>query len=171
MDNRPALLAQHNATYAVMDEAIHLFHRMKAIAEQLHGGGEMSAGKRGILRDLARLGPKTVPQLARMRPVTRQHIQSLVDPMAAQGLVAFQHNPDHKRSRLVAITDEGLALVQEMFEREEQLFALLGIELDERDLETAARTIRTIRETLASPEAAAAIESIKRDEVVMEVGE
>ncbi len=154
-----------------MDEAIHLFHRMKAVAEQLHGGGEMSAGKRGILRDLARLGPKTVPQLARMRPVTRQHIQSLVDPMAEQGLVAFRHNPDHKRSRLVAITDKGLAFVNAMFEREAQLFNTLALELDARDLETTARTMRMIRESMASPEAAAAIELITRNDVATEVSE
>lgn len=151
----------HNA---VMEETVRLFHRMKAVAEALHGGGEMSAGKRGILRDLDRLGPKTVPQLARMRPVTRQHIQSLVDPMVEQGLVEFRHNPDHKRSHLVAITEEGRAAVQAMFEREARLFEALGVEIAARDLEISVDVLQKLRAALAGPEAVDAIERLARAE-------
>jgi DNA-binding MarR family transcriptional regulator len=157
MISRALTDAPHNT---VMDETVRLFHRMKAVAEALHGNGEVSAGRRGILRDLDRLGPKTVPQLARMRPVSRQHIQSLVDPMAEQGLVEFQHNPDHKRSKLIAITDKGRAFVNEMFEREAVLFETLGVQIDHADLETTARTLRAMREALASPEAQEAIAAI-----------
>lgn len=154
--------------HAVTAEAVRLFHRMKAVAAALHGRGEMSAGKRGILRDLDRLGPKTVPQLARMRPVSRQHIQSLVEPMASEGLVEYQYNPDHKRSKLVAITEKGRALVNEMFEREEALFASLGVQVDPHDFEITARTLRTIREALASPEADLAVSAICVNESTME---
>ncbi len=152
----------NQAVYAVMDEAARLFHRLKAVAEQLHGGGEVSAGKRGILRDLERLGPKTVPQLARMRPVTRQHIQSLVDPMAELGLVEFRHNPDHKRSRLVAITEAGREFVIEMFRREQLLFERVGLDIDTDNLDTTAQTLRLFCDRLASPETAEEIESIAR---------
>jgi hypothetical protein len=42
----------------------------------------MTAGKRGVLKGLDRLGPQTVPQMARARPVSRQHIQTLVNRLA-----------------------------------------------------------------------------------------
>jgi len=167
MDDSHGQIAGHNT---VMEETARLFHRMKAVAEALHGGGEMSAGKRGILRDLDRLGPKTVPQLARMRPVSRQHIQSLVDPMAEEGLVEFRRNPDHKRSRLVAITNKGQALVREMFTREAALFVALGVQLNPRDLQTTEKILRAIRETLSSPEAQEAIEQIGRNAARVEAG-
>src|SRR6185295_2962392 len=58
----------------------------------------------GLLRSLKLGGPQTVPALARSRPVSRQHIQTLADAMAAEGLLAFKPNPAHKRSPLVTLT-------------------------------------------------------------------
>lgn len=61
----------------------------------------------GLLRSLKLGGPQTAPALARSRPVSRQHIQTLADAMAADGLVAFKPNPAHKRSQFVTITAKG----------------------------------------------------------------
>jgi DNA-binding MarR family transcriptional regulator len=61
----------------------------------------------GLLRSLKLGGPQTVPALARSRPVSRQHIQTLADAMAAEGLLAFKPNPAHKRSPLVTLTAKG----------------------------------------------------------------
>src|SRR5215813_8522065 len=66
---------QYAAMQEVFDEAVSLFHLLRALAARLHGQGEMTAARRGILRGLERLGPQSVPQLARARPVSRQHIQ------------------------------------------------------------------------------------------------
>jgi len=57
----------------------------------------LSAARRGVLRSLARLGPQTVPQMAGARPVSRQHIQTIVNALAADGLVETIDNPAHKR--------------------------------------------------------------------------
>lgn len=61
----------------------------------------------GLLRSLKTDGPQTVPALARTRPVSRQHIQTLADSMARDGLIAFQPNPAHKRSPLMTLTVKG----------------------------------------------------------------
>ena len=46
----------------------------------------------GLLRSLALLGPLTVPQIAQMRPTSRQRMQRLADGLAAEGLVQFIDN-------------------------------------------------------------------------------
>lgn len=139
----PAPLSQ------LFDETVALFHHLRAAAETVHGEGELSAARRGVLRSLETHGPKTVPDLARMRPVSRQHIQTIVDALAADGLVELKNNPAHKRSSLVALTAAGRALLAEMREREEKFLREAGFDVSEPDLRKAAETLRRVRQTLA----------------------
>jgi len=51
--------------------------------------------------------PLTVPQIARAMGLTRQAVQRLVDVMCDDGLLKFQDNPDHKRAKLISLSNEG----------------------------------------------------------------
>jgi DNA-binding MarR family transcriptional regulator len=133
----------------ILLETVALYHRLKIAAEQLHGGGELAAGKRGILKSLE-AGPQTVPQMARARPVSRQHIQSLVDPLAAAGYVELVDNPHHRRSGLVHLTEKGRNLVRQMNRKEKQIFARLSRRLDGVRLRRATRALREVRLLLES---------------------
>lgn len=133
-------------------ETISLFHRLKLAIQEVHGLSEAAAGRRGVMRGLYRLGPQTVPQMARVRPVSRQHIQVLVDGLAADGLVEFLDNPAHKRSRLVALTQAGKQLVELMDRREALVMSQLVIPLQEKKLRSATRVLRTVNELFQSKE-------------------
>ncbi len=132
----------------VFSETVALFYRLRAVAEEVHGQGEMTAGKRGILKDLARLGPQTVPQMARAHPVSRQHIQLLVNMLEAEGYVQLLDNPAHKRSLLVRLTPEGEVLFQTMRQQEAERLSALDIDIEEKDLETTVSVLRSLRELL-----------------------
>jgi DNA-binding MarR family transcriptional regulator len=56
----------------------------------------------------------TVPQIGRRLGVTRQNIQRLANQLAAEGMVTFAENPDHKISPLVQLTDKGRAALDEI---------------------------------------------------------
>jgi Transcriptional regulators len=116
------------------------------VAKQIHRQGELSGGRRGVLRDLDRLGPQTVPQMARVRPVSRQHIQTIVNQLAVEGYVEFIENPAHKRSHLVSLTEEGKELVDEMNRLELDLLTGLELGIPEEDMRTAASVLRALRE-------------------------
>ena len=131
---------------AVVDETIALFHRLRWVAEQLYGEPGRSTSRRGILRGLQRYGPQTVPQLARARAVTRQHVQLVVDGLVAARLVVLRPNPAHARSRLVAITAQGEALVAAMDAVDDRVLRVIGPGLVTEDLATTARTLRAVRE-------------------------
>ncbi len=94
-----ATAAAAAALPSLFAETVALFHRLRATAAQMHGQGELSAGRRGILFELARLGPQSVPQMARARPVSRQYVRGLVDGLRADGLVDLAANPAHRRAR------------------------------------------------------------------------
>lgn len=99
-------------------EVRRLFHALRAAADELHAGREISAAMRGVMESLARGGPRSVPDLARERPVSRQHIQTIVDALLQAGHVELHENPAHKKSRLVALSRRGAALFAEMMAAE-----------------------------------------------------
>jgi len=129
---------------AVVDETIALFHRVRYVAEQIYGPDGRSTARRGLLRGLVRYGPRTVPQLALARRVTRQHTQEVVDRLAADGLVELIANPAHARSRLVRATRRGESLVERMDETDARVLVAIGGGLSIRDLAVTARTLRVV---------------------------
>jgi DNA-binding MarR family transcriptional regulator len=132
----------------LIDETVLLFRRLRAVASELYGQGELSGGRRNLLRELEQAGPQTVPQMARARSVTRQHVQALVNPLAEQGYVEFVDNPAHKRSRLVRLTVAGGRYVAEMKRREAELLSQLETGVAARDTRAAAAVVRAVREAM-----------------------
>ncbi len=131
----------------LFDETVALFHRLRATAANTHGQGELSASRRGVLRSLAR-GPSTVPELARQRPVSRQHIQVIIDSLAEDGLVESRPNPAHQRSSLIAITPKGETLLRTMESRERKALTATDWPVSESAVKQAAKTLRQIRQHL-----------------------
>ena len=95
--------------------------RLSEIVGAVHGDRQMANASRGVLRYLMAAGPRTVPEIAAWRATSRQFIQRLVDALAADGLVALKDNPQHQRSRLVAVTRKGRARVSAMVAKEVRL--------------------------------------------------
>jgi DNA-binding MarR family transcriptional regulator len=96
------------------------------------------------------MGPQTVPQLARERSVTRQHVQALVNPLVEAGYVELLDNPAHRRSRLVGLTESGRELVTGMDCRESEALSALGVAAPGEELRRAAEVLRSVRESLGS---------------------
>jgi DNA-binding MarR family transcriptional regulator len=137
------------ALEAVVDQTVSLFHLLRALTEELHGQGELTAARRGVLRGLDRLGPQTVPQMARARPVSRQHIQMLVNQLEVDGLVELRANIAHKRSRLVALTPQGKAYLEALYQREAAFYATLDLAVPEEALRSTAHVLCSLRDALA----------------------
>jgi DNA-binding MarR family transcriptional regulator len=127
-----------------------LFNRLKLVAEQVHHQGEMSGGRRAVLRLLNETGAQTVPQISRLRSVSRQHVQALVNELAAESFVEFADNPAHKRSPFVQLTRRGQQAVNAMNRREQQLHLKLRMEIPEAELLAAAYTLRRVRAVFES---------------------
>lgn len=103
-----------NEKSAKPDEGLYLLlgwirasHKLRALGQELGAMTEGGRGAWGVLHSLATEGPQTVPQLARARPVSRQHIQKIANELMAAGFIESVPNPAHRRSRLLAITANG----------------------------------------------------------------
>ena len=126
----------------LLSEVRSLYNRILQVGEALHANEPVTLGMRAVLEYLQANGATTVPEIARSRSVTRQHIQTLVNGLLDAGCVRLQSNPQHKRSSLVALTADGARIIQRMRQRESRF-------LDQRDFGLAPTRIREATSTLA----------------------
>ena len=136
-------------TEAVADlilEVAQCFFRMRAMGQKTGLITAWGGGAFGFMRSLAMQGPLTVPQIAEMRPTSRQRMQRLADDLAEQGLVRFVDNPRHQRSKLVQLTPKGEAHFDDMSARFQKIASTLGSTLDEAKIRSAADVVRHLSE-------------------------
>src|SRR5262245_18657692 len=112
-------------------EVAQFFFRLRAAGQRAGLITDWGGGAFGFMRSLALLGPLTVPQIAGMRPTSRQRMQRLADELAAEGLVELIDNPRHRRSRLLRLTRKGQARYREMGARFLTMTASMGADLSE----------------------------------------
>lgn len=131
-----------------MDEVRLLNHRLVRTAEELHADTGVSVPGRAVLEFLRRTGPTSVPDIARARYVTRQHIQGIVDSLTDAGLVERATNPAHRRSQLIALTESGAATIDSMHQRERRLLDQRMTGIDDHDVVAATAVLVAVRAAL-----------------------
>lgn len=136
--------AQRDAFYPLSLAVRRLFHKLGHGAATLHQDTGVSAGMRAVLESVINDGPQTVPQMARVRPVTRQHIQGLVNTLLDEGYVETIDNPAHKRSRLISPTPLGEMAFRALREKENQSFRDVKIDATAAELEAATRVLTAL---------------------------
>src|SRR5829696_5235198 len=128
----------------LMLEVAQCFFRIRALGQKTGLITSWGGGAFGFMRSLALLGPLTVPQIAQMRPTSRQRMQRLADELAAEGLVEFIDNPKHRRSKLVRLTRKGDARYRKLSARFLSIASTMGIALSEAEIRRAAEIVRQL---------------------------
>ena len=125
-------------------EVAQFFFRLRAVGQNAGLITNWGAGAFGLMRSLAVIGPLTVPQIAKMRPTSRQRMQRLADELAAEGLVEFIENPRHRRSKLVRLTRKGHARYRELSTRLLEIASTIGADLIEADIRKTTEIVRRL---------------------------
>jgi DNA-binding MarR family transcriptional regulator len=133
---------------ALLDQVRLLWHVLGQVADRLHEDEQVTLGMRAVLEFLEREGPTAVPEVARSRRVTRQHIQALVNDLLELRLVVLDANPAHRRSALVGLTHEGQEAFRRMKRRERRFFDGLDLKARPSDLRRATETLKAVREAM-----------------------
>ena len=142
---RDALVdSKAEAVADLMLEVAQCFFRIRAVGQKTGLITPWGGGAFGFMRSLALFGPLTVPQIAEMRPTSRQRMQRLADELAAEGLVEFIDNPRHRRSKLVRLTPEGGARFRELNGRLLSIASTVGVTLNEADIRSAIEIVRYV---------------------------
>ena len=139
-DSKAAAIAE------LMLEVAQCFFRIRAFGQKTGFITSWGGGAFGFMRSLALLGPLTVPQIAQMRPTSRQRMQRLADELAAAGLVEFIDNPRHRRSKLVRLTPKGDASYRELNSQLLSLASTMGLALSEAEIRKTTEIVRHLSE-------------------------
>jgi len=142
----PIVDSTAEAITELMLEVAQCFFRIRALGQKTGLITSWGGGAFGFLRSLALLGPLTVPQIAQMRPTSRQRMQRLADELAAEGLVAFIDNPRHLRSKLVQLTPRGDARYRTLNARLLSIASSMGGALSGPDIRRATQVVRQLSE-------------------------
>jgi DNA-binding MarR family transcriptional regulator len=141
---RPVVGSKAEAIAELMLEVAQCFFRIRAVGQKTGLITSWGGGAFGFIRSLALLGPLTVPQIAQMRPTSRQRMQRLADELAAEGLVKFTDNPKHRRSKLVRLTPKGDARYREWNARFLEIASTMGVALGEADIRKTTEIVRRL---------------------------
>ena len=132
------------AVAELMLEVAQCFFRIRAVGQKTGLITSWGGGSFGFMRSLALLGPLTVPQIAEMRPTSRQRMQRLADELEADGLVEFIDNPKHRRSKLVRLTRKGDARYRELDARFLSIASATGVAPSEADIRKTTEVVRQL---------------------------
>ena len=143
-------MAKAEAIAELMLEVAQCFFRIRAVGQKTGLITNWGGGAFGFMRSLATLGPLTVPQIAEMRPTSRQRMQRLADELSAAGLVEFIDNPKHRRSKLVRLTRKGEARYEKLTARFLATASTIGGDLSEAEIRNTIRIVRRISDDVKS---------------------
>jgi len=137
---------------ALLQEVLVLSNQIKKTAFQTNAEELLPTPTKVLLQDLRRLGPRTVPDLARERASSRQNVQIIVNRLEKLGYVTSATNPNHKKSALISLTSEG-ELMLEKSERESLLMIdRLSGAITERQADDILRMLKKVRGALGGQE-------------------
>ena len=143
-DTGPIADGKAEAVAELMLEVAQCFFRIRALGQRTGLITSWGGGAFGFMRSLALLGPLTVPQIAQMRPTSRQRMQRLADELAAEGLVDFIDNPRHQRSKLVRLTPKGDARYRVLSARLLAVASTMGLALSEASIRKTSEIVRQL---------------------------
>jgi DNA-binding MarR family transcriptional regulator len=142
----PIVDSKAEAVEELMLEVAQCFFKIRAFGQRTGFITGWGGGAFGFMRSLALLGPLTVPQIAQMRPTSRQRMQRLANELAAEELVEFIDNPKHRRSKLVRLTPKGDARYRELNARLLSIASTMGVALSEADIRKTIEIVRHLSE-------------------------
>lgn len=122
------------ALYSVFGGTSALFHRVGALIGRVHPLDDM--------------GPRTMPRMARARPVSHQYVRC-----SDEGRVEIAGNPAHERSGLVRSAPRDRDLVEEIGRRDAELLGKPEVYIPEEDPRVAAGILRSPRGILCGERA------------------
>ncbi len=92
--------------------------------------------------------PLPVAQIARNMWLTRQSVRRTAMVLKDRGFVEFQENPNHRRARLVVLTQQGRDVLDQVTRMEIGWSNNVGKDMGAAKLEEAIRTLGSLGELL-----------------------
>ena len=88
----------------------------------------------------------TVPQIARRMGLTRQGVQRIINDLERLGMVILEENIDHKRAKLVSLTEVGKQTLAQIDKEQTVWVNQLSEDLSDKEINQALKVVQSIIE-------------------------
>ncbi|MGP5211886.1 MarR family winged helix-turn-helix transcriptional regulator [Psychrobacter alimentarius] len=92
--------------------------------------------------------PQTASQIARNMGLTRQAVQRLIDVMHEDELLLFHDNPEHKRAKLIRLSERGEMIYSQLYDKQLAWAVNGSTDISEAELETTLSVLKRIANTI-----------------------
>ena len=154
------IAAAHQDLELLLSEVNALTLALKQVTRLEDAGGLLSATQ-CVLRFL-REGPKTVPQIARVRGTSRQNMQILVNRLQREALVTLVSNPAHRRSALVELTEQGKRALASVTALQRDFAHSMSPQCSQSEVRSAVALLRRLRESIVKLQNAPSVTAAAR---------
>ncbi len=144
------MTTREEALTAVIRNVRTCFNQLKRLSEQLNEDLGINPSMRAVMEALFRKSPQTVPDIAKGRGVTRQHVQMIMNSLLDDELVETQSNPAHRRSVLYSLTRKGRIAFDEILGREAEPLRRIAAVVPADDLELVAAALDKIGQRIGA---------------------
>lgn len=90
----------------------------------------------------------SVAQIARSMGLARQNVQRLANALAEEHIVEYAPNPDHRRAKLVCLTERGRSAMKELGERQERWANETASRVSAAEIQAARDVLMKLRSRL-----------------------
>lgn len=118
-----------------------LMQAAESCVEDGLAGTNLTVRMRAVLEILHKYGEQTVPELAARLEIQRQYVQIMCNETLASGFIEQRANPRHKRSPILALTDQGSTLIEDILSNEMQIMQEMSEGLSTEDIATALKVV------------------------------
>jgi DNA-binding MarR family transcriptional regulator len=138
------------ASEAFTDLVLEVFRtngRLLAVGDRLAAPAGLTSARWQVL-GAVEAAPLSVAGIARAMGLARQSVQRIADLLAAEGIVAFQDNPAHRRAKFVVPTRRGREMLTTVNRLQADWARQVSDGMAAGELEAAAAILRHIRARL-----------------------
>lgn len=150
---RPEDYSANRETNELIVEVFRLNGLLISTADKLVAKFGITGARWQVMGALVQTGGlETVSRLARDMGLTRQSVQRVVNEMVNDGLLTFEDNPHHKRSKLIRMTAEGEKVFTAALEIQLPWVKELSEGISKKKLVEARQVLELLRHRLAKKE-------------------
>ena len=141
---------QTNAILNLVVETLKLAPKLQLEGDKLTRDLDLTSSRWGVLGIVASAEkPLTVADLARRMALKPQTVQRFTAAMEEKGFITLDNNPDHKRARLIRLTEKGEKALATLKTREQQWAKAIAQGLTTQDIDKAAELLASVRENIS----------------------
>lgn len=139
-----------NALLNLIVETIKLASKLQLEGDKLTKDLGLSSSRWGVLGVVSAADkPLTAADLARRMDLKPQTVQRFITALEQKGFITLENNPDHKRARLIRLTEKGGNALATLKERELHWAATVTEGMAVKDIDQVTEVLAQLRENIS----------------------